>query len=657
MSNMAQILETDNTRGPLKWPSDTVLHSRPSSIGSQKNVEHHKSVRRLNQHKAVPSIHSNSSNVSISKLRKSDPNIVIYHLDEPEVFENQKEKKKIVTNDVKEKGSSRALIIRIASDHNDNTFLIANQPRRSICTSSFSTDFKELNTNYLLNHGMVITKYGVEEAFLPAFDFNPDHSGKLTNILYIGKQSVEFNGFSTPRDSFMSAQGIELNNESASPEKLKPFLDFEPNPSFNPLFDQSPAGYVHCSALCQQVLIEVEPSDIIPSDGLKSDITSALLDDNPFEQLTEVFQKYGHWWCKTVILGNKLERKCEVDFLNIDSYSNERARSIEWLLRESEEMTIYDELVKCDPLFLTWEDTIRPLNASYLVSSGGDVIDREHLERWFTNIPKRPWQWCIIKRVLAPIYEILDDTIRQELDNLLVKYPKVLMTGCTRLKSPNVIYRRMKFKKPLKTDNYQVFGSLVDSSGFRVPDTYVKFECRNEYGFSATIHTTGKKRKENPTLNINEKYYIIWFLTGIPQELGYFHPDNRFIFIRLGTLKLRLGPDIEWIARFDSGITLFPGFVLSASFHFPPTNQEFNLTANIESWSPSGLIALEIENHTIDDFGKVPNIECELRWCIIAVDSTKVISINMRNSGGNPQPVFWWGSTGRRLGDHLPRAN
>ncbi|CAG8699130.1 13016_t:CDS:2, partial [Ambispora gerdemannii] len=127
---------------------------------------------------------------------------------------------------------------------------------------------------------------------------------------------------------------------------------------------------------------------------------------------------------------------------------------------------------------------IRPHDSSYLLTMDGGPIEIIQIPKWLKFVPLFESEWRVIKRVVTPLYKILDINQQQEIEKLFSKQDHILMTNTTTILDFYTGYQRIEFNSKLKSSNYQIFGKVVDADGQSFTDIYVEFSLKSEYGFS-----------------------------------------------------------------------------------------------------------------------------------------------------------------------------
>ena len=61
------------------------------------------------------------------------------------------------------------------------------------------------------------------------------------------------------------------------------------------------------------------------------------------------------------------------------------------------------------------------------------------------------------------------------------------MTGLIEIEDSDFEYYKIKFDAPLKSDKYQIYGTIIDKNHETYSDIIVKFKYFDTYGFSVIV--------------------------------------------------------------------------------------------------------------------------------------------------------------------------
>ncbi|KAF0537281.1 chitin synthase regulatory factor chr2 [Gigaspora margarita] len=366
------------------------------------------------------------------------------------------------------------------------------------------------------------------------------------------------------------------------------------------LADESSTNDIFLMIQCSKVELIIKKETIKPSAELINKVKEALKHYDPYHKLMDVFNSYGYFLPKKMILGHKIYR---VTCLNVDQYltePNNKDNEIKW--------TIFDDFSenKLEVILSQWEKYMSSYNfdLSYLVSIDGELIMKNKIKEWIkfcleSDLDSLQVIGC---KELYPLYEIFDLTLRQEIESVLginiqidstfeidnqAKFinrnnikERVLMAGIVPIKGPPFSYS-VKFPICFKSNNYQVFGKFITRDDEPIDEVIIKFEFMDTYGFLIFMEDYNFTYK-NPK--------IAWILIGIPAEVGYFSTNTRKINV-LGS-----GNEPFALKSNNNNILLnVPEYlpqdsVIVVSFKHPPSNDEPKFIAKILNYQDNKIL-------------------------------------------------------------------
>lgn len=314
---------------------------------------------------------------------------------------------------------------------------------------------------YQLNHGMVVTSYGLVPGIKPALDF-------------LSVPSIK-------RERKIKLKASFIRKELLHPKIYIDELNLE-NLPFSTLFNPASTNVIQCNIFHGEVVINLwEKQKQIgePSQQLVEDIKCALNDINPYKSLKKVFSEYGHVICTEITMGGRLGLGA--------STVNEKAQEK------------FRQYLKCrewsewsDTIILECKDLLKKLNMG-----DQNLIAYNNSETNPNNISEKPNSWSLVDQPkLISLCEIFHEDIKRQIQNLLENKQKILMTGVTKLSSSKIRYYRVEFENYLLTsDDYQIIGSIIVDNE-RFDDLSVKFHMKSISGFSIIIKEYKKLDKE-----------------------------------------------------------------------------------------------------------------------------------------------------------------
>ncbi|CAG8586233.1 182_t:CDS:2 [Ambispora leptoticha] len=389
-------------------------------------------------------------------------------------------------------------------------------------------------------HGITNQAFQIIQSSLPAIkdDFTP-----LLEITS-GKSSL-LKCTTTNSELFSLSQGIIMDQDS---QKL--FDNHE-------IFSNLEKSNIYLEILSEQLSMIFDFQNLKPTKDLHSEIQEALKSYIPIEKLKLVFKKFGNYVHTKLIFGNKLQRIIlKEDIKRQDG---------------SAEFNDFSEIEK-------WKELVQPFDTSFMIAMDGYPIELSQIPKWLDVVSNQESEWYIVKRVVVPLYKILDVNQQHEIENLFKMENFVLMSNITLLSDYSSGYHRIEYDSPLKSDNYQLFGS-VTCDGERLENIYVKFNMKTEYGFSVSWH-------DKSTFD-RKPHALRWILIGCPSEIGYFDPKTRNISVILGVKEIKLTETVK-INVEKSNIVTF-----NIEYVSIPTSSFFR--TNIVEKQKAGSIEVKIE--------------------------------------------------------------
>ncbi|CAG8762016.1 42_t:CDS:2, partial [Racocetra fulgida] len=217
-------------------------------------------------------------------------------------------------------------------------------------------------------------------------------------------------------------------------------------------------------------VFQINPFVLLDVFDTKNEIEKALGSNKPYTGLTDIFNKYGHYFCKNYIFGKCLESMCY-------SYS-ELPKDVFINFQQSKASKELDYLIG------TWKKFQSEFNVNAF-SGDRSIVKPDSIEKWL-NETNYPETWYVVNRSkLIPIWELLDSNIQEQISELTKNEGRVLMTGEEMIKN-EIKYHRIKFDTPLRSNKYQIIGSIV-TDDYKKTNLTVKFRLMDCYGFFAII--------------------------------------------------------------------------------------------------------------------------------------------------------------------------
>ncbi|PKC62959.1 hypothetical protein RhiirA1_538117 [Rhizophagus irregularis] len=260
--------------------------------------------------------------------------------------------------------------------------------------------------------------------------------------------------------------------------------------------------YNHILIMCEQYEILFDKDHVKPTKEFKQAIAKALDSIKPVKDLQDIFNEYGHLFPQRIVLGRSL-KNIFPNILSSNTFNDANG---------------VNEII----------ESLNKVDISYFLTQKGKIIEKNDLFHWIQNTNNQ-LEITELDNII-PLYKILEEEQRKQIDRIMYDDIRVILTGITDLKDLNSNndehYKRIKLESSLSNDDYRVFGSIVSKNNFKLKEFYVNFELYDINGFCAII----KKLKETSIdiTNCN----VFWMIIGKPLKLSVFSPRNRDVLIK-----------------------------------------------------------------------------------------------------------------------------
>ncbi|CAG8543621.1 44810_t:CDS:10, partial [Gigaspora margarita] len=173
---------------------------------------------------------------------------------------------------------------------------------------------------------------------------------------------------------------------------------------------------------------------------------------------------------------------------------------------------------------------------------------------------------------------------------------EILMNDSVQIDA-SVMYYRVKFKHKLKSEHYQIYGSLTTTSGQQIREKIIKFKEINIFGFSVIIENIlDKNVKVYGKININ------WMLVGNPEiiefenpyEIAYESSYARNSIVETGKKTIDPNNEPNWEINFDTIPKLPSNAVFACTFKYPLPDNEPSFMASIKSYDDENVQEITI---------------------------------------------------------------
>ncbi|CAG8472000.1 1016_t:CDS:2 [Scutellospora calospora] len=439
-------------------------------------------------------------------------------------------------------------------------------------------------------------------AVSPACDFEIPEINYLSTRDFQGKLVIS----SEYRDSFF----LENHIDSSTID----FKNLDWIPDADHLINNSFVDVVYFEINCPRVeLILFSKSS--PSKELTNAVKNALKDKNPYRELIKVFENFGHFLPKKIVLGHKLYSMSK----NLNC-SNMSKRSPRYVMLEK--FTTVDDFTseKYNDIINIWENHMKfqKFDSSSLISITGDPVKKNVVKDWAISCLKgdsNSWQ-IISWKEIYPLYEILDENLRNEVKMIIgsdesgIK-EKVLMSGLIQIE--NSKNYNVNFEYPLESKNYQIFGKIIKQDGTLFDNADVKFKSKTNLEFEAIVETFSEDKIKN--------LQISWILVGIPAEIGIYSSNTRNISI-LFAGRYPFVPKLGGIDIQLKTPNLHSDAILVTSFAYPKLNLKQYFTVKAKNYNDgiinANIFAREDINNVAEDYNHENPVETpELHWKVL----------------------------------------
>ncbi|CAG8517188.1 16764_t:CDS:2, partial [Racocetra persica] len=377
----------------------------------------------------------------------------------------------------------------------------------------------------------------------------------------------------------------------------------------DPLISKSQANDIYLELKCIRAEIIFEKGSMKPNEILIGAIDRALDQKNPYRELLKVFEQFGHFLPKKLILGDKLNSMTKNSSTQKSSDSkiniNKEIKTIDDFSKKTGD---YNDILK------QWGKLSKSSNTDSLslTSINGKSVKGSGIKDWaIASLKSGPDSWNIIGwEGLYPIYEILDEDMSQDVKLFLgndeqtiqtkIK-EKILRSGSIPIEGSDCKFP-VKFDSPLESKNYQIFGRIMTQNGSPLNNANVKFVSKEKTGFLAIIDIFSAGEPPN-------NLQIVWVLIGIPAEIGIYDANTRNISI-LSAGKCPFTPKTK-----DTGVescdvqlktldVLQPNAVLITSFKYPKLSYKQYYMAKVKETPELHWYAILLEDEDLGELGQ-----------------------------------------------------
>ncbi|CAG8716178.1 22230_t:CDS:2, partial [Racocetra persica] len=331
-----------------------------------------------------------------------------------------------------------------------------------------------------LNHGLVINSSGFTPGIKPAIELTSEPSIEFLNS---PEKMLSISYAATQKDSFYTMSYIDTFKSSQILLDSIPFVDL----TINVL----PINVIHCDIMYEQILFTIPKDEIRPSKQFEDAIKNALQEESPYHYLEKIFKEYGQVFCLNFAVGERLS--------NLNKFTHLEQESLTKITSNG-----FEKITNCYKILDEWKNFLNQHkmdSAKFYLSNGNSTVSMNNIndiDLYLNNISEKPDSWKIINRMqFIPLYKLLKEDLQNEIEILLSNEERVLMGGYFKLENNKV--RKVDFDSFLKSDNYQVIGSIV-SNNLKRPDLNLRFQMLSVSGFSVVIEDIDNKEISKETI-------------------------------------------------------------------------------------------------------------------------------------------------------------
>ncbi|CAG8759712.1 20936_t:CDS:2, partial [Cetraspora pellucida] len=454
-------------------------------------------------------------------------------------------------------------------------------------------------------NGLTLNSRGIHVAKLPACNFKTQPA---IILMENDKLQLKLRFSAERKTTFLLKNHIDPNAANLEQMTLISNIDNIFDFSKNPLNDELPVNDVYIEIQYPRIVLEFNVEAANPLERLIGDVKKAVEHHNPYQELIEIFKIYGFFLPKKVVLGHKLYRVFHLNENNSDKHK-----------RNQKEYMVFDDfLLKHKEILNRWESCVESHNfdTNYLLSTNGKIVMRSDfnnfISSWSTKDIDINSLYVVDWNELFPLYEIFDDSLRQEIKYILgiddksklfrIK-EKILTAGVISINDSVCCYH-VNFPYYLEPNDYKVFGKLEEKIGKSIKSVeqiIVKFKNMSTCGFSVEIENLSDI---GSTRNIS--------ILG----LGHvsFKPEGS-----------------NWSGQLKVKENLPKDSILVTSFEcFQQPNRKRNFITNIQSYNKKNneinITVTDIKYSDNDNFEN--QLDYLLQWCIILPIHQKIDSTN-----------------------------
>ncbi|KAF0429942.1 kinase-like protein [Gigaspora margarita] len=441
-------------------------------------------------------------------------------------------------------------------------------------------------SNLYLHYGLIIQQNNIRHGLEVAIDYL-----EMPEICLLDKSYMYLQQPLNKKEAFIQANRIKIDNINVAEI---PFLAVSLTNSDHPIFDnQQKSNEVHCFIASEKIKLTFNINKLKPSEKFLNAVDKALNSSYPFRNLKNVFDKFGYFCSRSIILGRTFSKIYEYDNdvpLETDEYI--------FNTDQVESEMIEEKLVK-------WNKNAKKLDTSFFLDFNGDIVGSNEIYFRLTNLEEKQ-HWKTVTQDLIPLYKILPKDKQNEIESIVSDSYHIVMTGNTEITHKDQIYVNIQFENPLQDNDYEMFGCLIINDK-NASDVMIRFSLANQYGCRAIIHKPDNK-------SIPSDAQIFWIV--LSKGHGYFSQHSRDIKIAYGKkiLTSQLPIDIEIPLPTWLGLWLNSCFLIT-SFDSKDLNKNQIIQSKLKEFSET-CIRVEVFQYNLNEIQCVMT-DITMKWCII----------------------------------------
>ncbi|KAF0559883.1 Serine/threonine protein kinase [Gigaspora margarita] len=376
------------------------------------------------------------------------------------------------------------LIPGISNKHQEITLndWIEDLPLRNLLT---------LISKFPFRHGMLVDQFGISLPNNQALAFTQSPIVSKRNNYYLQLIHPE-----------TSMEEILLRNKVTHKLSSIPFIEYNSTTQIDNVY-----LFLHYEKI--EIFLD---QCVAPLPVFKKAVEDAVRSIHPYRALQEVFNEFGHFLPKSIVLGSQL-REILKKQMNTSSHALIKKKFV------AASQADVDKILECTKVF----------DINYLLTSNGQVVMMDQIFDWFSEIENNDEYLKFIRiDQVTPLYKILSYDLQNKIEIILENRldSRILLTGVKTFDmddNSTEAYVRINFDENSVLDSscYDAIGLVFDNKNIRSEDCAISFGLFDCYGFSAFITV-----KDSTARNI-KGWHIIWMIIGKHSLVGAFSENQR----------------------------------------------------------------------------------------------------------------------------------